>query len=123
MVGQGKLNGQVEPDKALEEEPGGGVPDERVLLRPDGGVSEGVLEEGRHHLQVSQGASLVTDSSLDIVGELAGTLGLAGEVAAVIQVLKEVGDGVSAALAGCHHGVRLQQRGLADLSSDGEELE
>ena len=58
MVGQGKLNGQVEPDKALEEEPGGGVPDKQVLLRPDSGVSEGVLEEGRHHLQVSQGASL-----------------------------------------------------------------
>ena len=66
MVGQGKLNGQVEPDKALEEEPGGGVPDRQVLLRPDGGVSEGMLKEGRHHLQVSQGASLVTDSSLDI---------------------------------------------------------
>lgn len=61
-----KLNGQVEPDKALEEEPGGGVPDERVLLRPDGRVPEGVLEEGRYHLQVSQGAGLVTDSSLDI---------------------------------------------------------
>ena len=87
MVGQGKLNGQVEPDKALEEELDGGVPDRRVLLRPDAGVSEGMLEEGRHHLQVSQGASLVTDSSLDIVGELSSTLGLAGEVAAIIQVL------------------------------------
>ena len=54
MVGQGKLNGQVEPDKALEEEPGGGVPDRRVLLRPDGGVSEGVLKEGHHHLQVRE---------------------------------------------------------------------
>ena len=66
MIGQGKLNGQVEPDEALKEEPGGGVPDERVLLRPDGLVPEGVLEEGRYHLQVSQGAGLVTDSSLDI---------------------------------------------------------
>ena len=66
MVGHGKLDSQVEPDEALEEEPGGGVPDERVLLRPDDGVSEGVLEEGRHHLQVGQGAGLVTDSSLDI---------------------------------------------------------
>ena len=66
MIGQGKLDGQVEPDEALKEEPGGGVPDERVLLRPDGRVPEGVLEEGRHHLQVSQGAGLVTDSSLDI---------------------------------------------------------
>ena len=66
MIGQGKIYGQVEPDKALEEEPGGGVPDERVLLRPDGGVSEGVLEEGRYPLQVSQGAGLVTDSRLDI---------------------------------------------------------
>ena len=93
------------------------------LTSPDGGVSEGVLEEGRHHLQVSQGASLVTDSSLDIVGELAGILGLAGEVAAVIQVLEEVGDGVPAALAGGRHGVWLQQSGLADLASDGEELE
>ena len=66
VIGQGKLDGQVEPDEALEEEPGGGVPDERVLLRPDGRVPEGVLEEGRYHLQVSQGAGLVTDSSLDI---------------------------------------------------------
>ena len=74
MIGQGKLDGQVEPDEALgevpgealEEEPGGGVPDRQVLLRPDGGVSEGVLKEGRHHLQVSQCASLVTDSCLDI---------------------------------------------------------
>ena len=64
MIGQGKLDGQVEPDKALEEEPGGGVPDERVLLRPDGGVSEGLLEEGRHHLQVSQGASLPPTASI-----------------------------------------------------------
>ena len=66
IVGQVKLDSQVEPDKALEEEPGGGVPDRQFLLRLDGGVSEGMLKEGRHHLQVSQGASLVTDSSLDI---------------------------------------------------------
>ena len=55
MVGQGQLDSQVEPDEAPEEEAGGGVPDARVLLRPDGGVPKGVLEEGRHHLQVING--------------------------------------------------------------------
>ena len=37
MVGQGKL-GQVEPDKALEEEPGGSILYKGALLLPDSGV-------------------------------------------------------------------------------------
>ena len=51
MVGQGKLNGQVEPDKALEEEPGGVVPDQQVLLRQDSRVPKGSNQRWSERLQ------------------------------------------------------------------------
>ena len=41
MAGKGKLDSQVEPDKALEEEPGGGFLDKGVLLCTDSGVPMG----------------------------------------------------------------------------------